>query len=99
MILSPFGPVTVTVASNAASAMHISLGCTAIHFSEAPKMACIRLYPCNAPHPEPGFLLLQGIATSKKYGHLVRCIILPPTVAILRSCGEAPAFRASESKG
>jgi hypothetical protein len=55
--------------------------------------------PSIAPQPLPGERLLQGIVVSKKYGQRVRCIRLPPTVAILRNCGDAPALIANESSG
>src|SRR5205085_10921091 len=70
-----------------------------MHLSDAPNMACIRLYPFNAPQPEPGCLLLHGISMLLKYGQRVRCIRLPPTVAMFLICGEAPAFNDNASKG
>jgi hypothetical protein len=64
----------------------MSDGWTATQASLAPKMACSRLKPSLAAHPEPGSRLLHcSKATSMKYGHLVRCIRFPPAVAMLRS--------------
>lgn len=58
------------------------------------RVACPR-----AAQPEPGARLLQGETASVKKGQRVRCIRLPPTVAALRNCAEAPASRASATIG
>jgi len=42
-----------------------------------------------AEHPVPGARLLQAIAMSRKYGQRVRCMMLPASVAMLRSCPDA----------
>ena len=53
----------------------------------------------RAAQPEPGRRLLQFAVTSRKYAHRVRCMTLPPIVAMLRSCAEALNSRASEMTG
>jgi ABC-type transport system substrate-binding protein len=56
--------------------------------------------PCaSAEQPEPGSRLLQGVVTSWKYTHRVRCRRFPPVVARLRSCPDAPASSACASTG
>ncbi len=62
-------------------------------------MACVRLWPCNAAHPEPGSRLLQSAVTSRKYVHRVRCMMLPPMVAMFRNCADALSSSASETTG
>ena len=48
---------------------------------------------------EPGSRLLQGAVTSRKYVHRVRCMMLPPMVAMFRSCAEALSSSASAITG
>jgi hypothetical protein len=48
-------------------------------------MAWGRLKPFCAAHPEPGSRLLQAAVTSRKYVQRVRCMTLPPMVAMFRS--------------
>jgi hypothetical protein len=57
-------------------------------------MAWVRLYPSSAAQPLPGSRLLQAVVTSRKYGHRVRCMRLPPMEAELRSWAEALSSRA-----
>src|SRR4029079_15060036 len=90
------GPRTWIVASNAASATLISDGLVAMQCSLVPRMASVRLLPVMAEHPVPGSCLLQGIAVSRKYIHLVRCRRLPAVVAMFRIWAEAPERRACE---
>ena len=47
-----------------------------------------------AGQPLPGTRRLHGMATSRKYEQRVRCMRLPPMLAMLRNCAEAPASRA-----
>ena len=60
-----------------------------MQWSLVPSTACVRLKPPIAEQPEPGSRLLQGVAVSRKYGQRVRCRMLPPIVAMLRSCPDA----------
>ena len=60
----PLRPSTVTTASSAASATHISEGWVATQAGEAPRMACMRLKPSTASQPAPGSRLLQRAASS-----------------------------------
>ena len=53
------GPSTWTVASSAASATHMSDGCVAMQWSDAPRMACMRLKPVDGIAADAGFRLLQ----------------------------------------
>src|SRR5256885_8634901 len=92
----PFGPSTWMVASNAAMATHISEGLLAMHWSLVPRTANERLLPVMAGQPVPGWRLLQGMAVSRKYIHLVRWSRLPAVVAMLRSWVDAPARMACE---
>ena len=56
--------------------------------SLAPSTACLRLTPSSAAQPAAGVALVAGsLATSRKYVQRVRCSTLPPSVAMLRSCG------------
>ena len=96
---SPSGPSRCTVASNAAKATATSEGWVATQCSEAPKIAWVRLNPPIAAHPVPGWRLLQLAVTSRKYGQRVRCMMLPPMVAMLRSCAEALNSSACETTG
>ena len=48
-------------------------------------MACVRLKPSRAAQPEPGSRLLQSAVTSRKYVPRVRCMMLPPMVAMFRN--------------
>ena len=75
----------------------MSLGLVAMHASLAPMIACGRVYPPTAEQPEPGSRLLHGIAVLRKYMQRVRWSRLPPVVATLRSCADAPESSASES--
>src|SRR2546428_1443787 len=77
----------------------MSEGCAAMHLSLTPRMACIRVQPSIASQPEPGSRLLQRVPRAREYAQRVRCSRLPPTVAALRSCGEAPESSASERPG
>src|ERR1700722_8076512 len=77
----------------------MSDGLLAMHASLTPRIARVRLKPLIAEHPEPGSRLLQAMAVSRKYTHLVRCNRLPPVVAMLRSCADAPASNACDSTG
>ncbi len=56
--------------------------------SLVPSTAWPRVTPLIAEQPLPGERLLQAgkFAGSRKYGQRVRCIRLPPMVAMLRSC-------------
>ena len=65
--------------------------------SLVPRIASVRLKPSMAEQPVPGSRLLQGVAVSRKYTHRVRCSRLPPVVAMLRSCVEAPESMACDS--
>ena len=67
--------------------------------AECPRMARLRWSPAIAGQPEPGWRLLHGLDTSWKYGQRVRCSRLPPTVAMLRTCPDAPASTARASIG
>jgi len=90
---------TVITASRAAKATFMSEGLVAMQSLLVPRMARVRLSPSIAEHPVPGVRLLQGIAVLRKYMQRVRWSRLPPVVAMLRSCAEAPASRACESTG
>src|SRR5512133_3943076 len=92
----PFGPCTWIVASSAAIATHISDGFVAMQCSLVPRTASVRLLPVMAGQPVPGSRLLQGMAVSRKYMHLVRWRRFPAVVAMLRSWAEAPARIACE---
>jgi len=96
---SPSDPNTSTSASSAASATARSEACVATHNGLVPNKAAWRFSPESAPHPLPGFLLLQASCSLRKYGQRVRCNRLPPTVAILRICPLALARIASAIKG
>ena len=74
----------------------MSEGLVAMQSLLVPRMASVRLSPSMAEQPEPGSRLLQAMASLRKYMQRVRCRRLPPVVAILRSCAEAPASRAWE---
>src|SRR5215468_456232 len=87
---APLGPCTWIVASNAAIATHMSGGFVAMQGSLVPSIAGIRLEPGIGGHPVPGSRLLHGMAVSRQYTQRVRLSKLPPVVAILRSCAEAP---------
>src|ERR1700751_2920922 len=89
-------PCTWIVASNAASATHMSDGLVAMQCSLVPRMASVRLLPVIAGQPVPGSRLLQGMAVSRKYTQRVRWSKLPAVVAMLRSCADAPARRACD---
>ena len=95
---SPLGPRTCTIASSAASATHMSDGCVAMHWSLRAEDGVHAVAAVDAPRSrEPGSRLLQpGSAMSRKYGQRVRCSRLPPIVAMLRSCGDAPASSACD---
>ena len=70
----------------------------ATHSGVHPKIACARVSPSRAAHPEPATRWLHGSSVSaRKYGQRVRCRMLPPIVAIVRSC--AAASSASPSTG
>src|SRR5262249_45835619 len=92
-------PSTRSTASRMARATHMSEGLEAMHCSLVPSTAWLRLKPSSAAQPDPGTRLLQADTPSRKYGQRVRCITLPATVAMLRSCGEAPARIACDSTG
>ena len=62
-----------------------------MHRPLVPSTAWMRLTPWSAEHPEPGSRLLHGVAVSRKYQQRVRWSTLPPIVAMLRSCADAPA--------
>ena len=70
-----------------------------MHASLQPSTACSRFSPPRASHPAPGWRLLQALAGSWKYAQRVRCSRLPPTVAALRNCAEAPDSSASATAG
>jgi len=53
------------------------------------RIAFVRFTPAIAEQPEPGSRLLHGVAVSRKYGQRVRCRMLPPIVAMLRSWPDA----------
>ena len=72
----------------------MSDGCVATQCSECPRIAWLRCSPSRAAQPEPGSRLLHGVVTSWKYAQRVRCSRLPPVVAMLRSCPDAPASSA-----
>src|SRR5205807_7697510 len=99
ILRSPLGPSVWITAPSAASATHMSDGCVAMHLSLVPRTAWLRLRPSSAEQPEPGWRLLHGQKVSRKYGQRVRCIRLPPTVAMLRICAVAPDSSASDSTG
>src|SRR5262245_1761760 len=87
-------------ASSATSGTHRSEACRAMQCSLAPRIACIRAAPLIAAQPEPGARLLHAAtAGSRKYRQRVRWRMLPPIVAMLRSCVEAPASSASRTNG
>src|SRR5215469_5337891 len=89
-----------TMASSATSGTHKSEAWSAMQCSLAPRIACMRAAPLMAAHPEPGTRLLHAaVAGSRKYRQRVRWRMFPPIVAMLRSCVEAPASRASRTKG
>ncbi len=86
----PRADATSTLASNAASVVPQSPGYVATHRSEPPNSAISRVTPpSTALHPLPGTRLLQAETPSRKYGHRVRCRMLPPTVAAFLSCCDA----------
>ena len=70
-----------------------------MHCSLVPSTACERLMPSSAAQPEPGSRLLHAWDRSRKYEQRVRCIRLPPTLAMLRICPDAPASSAWDSSG
>ena len=70
-----------------------------MHCGLVPSTAWRRFSPSSAPQPLPGCRLLHGIATSRKYAQRVRCIKLPPIVAMLRSCGDALSSKAMATNG
>ena len=96
---APAFPATWIFASSAAIATFMSLGLVAMQCSLVPRMASMRFEPPMAEHPLPGARLLQAHTVSRKYMQRVRCKRLPPVLAMLRSCADAPASRASESTG
>src|ERR671927_1882176 len=96
MAREPFAPCTWIVASRAAIATHMSDGLVAMQWSLVPRMASVRLLPVIAGQPVPGSRLLQGMAVSRKYMHLVRCSRFPAVVAMLRSWADAPERSACE---
>ena len=55
--------------------------------------------PVRAGQPDPACRLLHGLLTSWKYRHRVRCNRFPPTVAMFRSCPDAPESNAWDSTG
>ena len=57
------------------------------------------LTPSMAAQPDPGWRLLQGASSARKYGHRTRCIRLPPIEAMFRNWGDAPSSNASTIKG
>lgn len=72
----------------------------ATQLSDVPRIAWVRLTPCRAAQPEPGDRLLQAATlTSRKYVQRVRCMMLPPMVAMLRNCADALSSSASEITG
>src|SRR4051794_29077648 len=87
---APSTPRVCTTASSAIRETHMSDGWAATQWSLVPKRACERLKPSIAGQPEPGARLLHGYARSRKYRQRVRCMTLPPTVAMLRSWADAP---------
>ena len=60
----PSGATVSTSASSARMATAMSEGWVAMHRSLAPSTAWMRLNPSSAAQPEPGWRLLQGLATS-----------------------------------
>jgi hypothetical protein len=70
-----------------------------MHCSLPPITACCRFTPPRAPQPVPGARLLHGCVASRKYAHRVRCMTLPPIVAMLRSCGDALSSSACATTG
>jgi hypothetical protein len=64
-----------------------------------PITQCWRFTPAIAAQPLPGARLLHGCEASRKYAQRVRCMTLPPIVAMLRSCGEALSSSACETAG
>ncbi len=67
--------------------------------SLVPRIAWPRLKPSSASQPLPGSRLLQRQRVSRKYVQRVRCSRLPPTVAALRICPDAPLSSASDTAG
>jgi hypothetical protein len=53
----------------------------------------------GAPPTRARALLQAATAGSRKYRQRVRCRMFQPIVAMLRSCGEAPASSASRTNG
>jgi hypothetical protein len=70
-----------------------------MHDSLVPRIAWPRLKPSSASQPLPGSRLLQRQRVSRKYVQRVRCSRLPPIVAALRICPDAPLSSASDTAG
>src|SRR2546430_12640855 len=77
-------------------ATHMSEGLVAMQCSLVPRIARVRLLSAMAGHPLLGSRLLHGIAVSRKNMQRVRWSRLPATVAMLRTCAEAPCRMACD---
>ena len=101
IVRAPFGPSTFTIASRAANATATSDELVAIQASLKPNRAAPRSSPSSAEQPQclAGACCTAASTSARNRRSGVRCIMLPPIEAMLRTCAEALLSSACEIGG